>query len=74
MKIFKPNSPVEKALQKIEALMYDEQISLDWDGFRFRVSFEGKDVGFLIDTENQLDAPRTFPRFLESERVCCNID
>ena len=69
MKILKYDSPTEKKVQKIEALMNKLEISLDWNGRNFII--QSKDAEYrLVDTESPgHNGPMGFPRTFDNERL-----
>lgn len=68
MKLFKTDSPLELAIQEIEAVMQKHGISVSWE-YGFRVTSRAMGEGKIVDIDNPRDFPSSFPRQLESERI-----
>ena len=69
MKIYRPDSPIEKKLQQVENLLTKLKLSIEWDGYRLNViDSEYLAKGYIHDTESRDDST-SLPRGFESERI-----
>ncbi len=70
MKVYKEDSPIEIAVQKVEALM--QQLGLRIDGGYLSVSFKQPNLleqnADIMDVESK-ERMTAFPRFTDSERL-----
>jgi hypothetical protein len=67
--VYKETAPIEVKVKKVEALMRDLGISVSWTCNGHKVTdHESGQVGFIRDTTTP-DAPSSFPRTFDTERL-----
>ena len=69
MKLFRVDSPLEMKLQKVESLLLDLGLRLDFDGYSLTISDTKSNAsGFIVDSES---GQKSFniPRCFDSERI-----
>ena len=69
MQVFRPTAPIEQKLSKVEALMREQGLSLEWTHQGFLITdTQTNSKGYIRDTESQ-GTPTGFPRMFDSERL-----
>lgn len=72
MKIYKTESPFEKKVQQVEALMLSLGLSIEWTHHGFQITDssdkENNKTAIITDTEGR-DTVTQFPRVFEHERL-----
>lgn len=72
MNLFRFDSPLEQKLQKVEALLQELNLRIEFTGYQMDIiDGNGGGAGFVMDIENR-DNSRSLPRFVESERLVAN--
>jgi hypothetical protein len=69
MNIFKEQAPIEVKLKKVEELMRELQLHIEWNTNGFKVTNqESGQFGYIQDIEST-GPPSSLPRTFESERL-----
>jgi hypothetical protein len=69
MRLFRVDSPLELKLQKVEALLQELGLSLNFDGYSLTITDSKSPAsGFIVDSESGEKA-FSLPRGFESERI-----
>ena len=72
MKLFRVDSPLEQKLQKVESLLRELNLRIEFNGYQMDIiDGNGGGAGFVMDVENR-DNSFSLPRFVESERLVAN--